>query len=646
MTTYNGTRFPDSLTGGSTDDSISGFLGNDTLTGNTGRDVIIGGAGNDSLYSTYSYGGNDSAQDTLYGEGGDDYLVASSNDLAYGGFGLDIVVASDSNPFILSGGGGRDTLVIEADVSGSRISTFERLEISSYYAAISAAQLSSFAVIGGQVGQTEIYFELSQGGTGRANFDRAIEIAHVRGGQAPVTLSLAAGSMTALDYYGGVGDNTITSGSGNDTLTGNQGSDILRGGAGDDLLYSTYSYTSNDDDPDWLNGGVGNDSLRAGTNDFAYGGSGDDTLIADDEHAEMHGGAGDDWMQASRGADILDGGGGVDTVSFETSYVDLSVNLNVRGFQDTGGSGGDSLTGFENVIGGSGDDTLVGTAAANLLEGGRGDDVLNGGAGSDTASYAGSTSDVAVDLRISGAQDTDGAGIDTLLDMENLIGGAGDDRLAGTALGNVIEGGEGSDIIDGRLGIDVADYVHATAHVEVRLDTTGPQNTGGAGTDTLIRIEDLRGSAFADALTGNRGANHLTGLDGNDFIVGLGGSDTLTGGLGADRMRGGGGADVFDFNSTGESTRTTTDVIGDFAGVGQSWGDRIDLSTIDANTGASGNQAFALGVRSAGGLSLVDWGASTLVRGNTDADAAFEFTLLIRDGGKHASDYIAADFIL
>ena len=83
-----------------------------------------------------------------------------------------------------------------------------------------------------------------------------------------------------------------------------------------------------------------------------------------------------------------------------------------------------------------------------------------------------------------------------------------------------------------------------------------------------------------------------------------------------------------------------------FEGVGLAGGDRIDLSGIDANTGAAGNQAFAFGGTGIGRVSLVDTGGNTLVRCNTDRDADFELELVIEDGTALASAYRDIDFIL
>ena len=130
-----------------------------------------------------------------------------------------------------------------------------------------------------------------------------------------------------------------------------------------------------------------------------------------------------------------------------------------------------------------------------------------------------------------------------------LLGLEGNDRLRldstlGTGFISTISGAAGDDVLisslgldtlDGGTGTDEASYVQAVSAVNVSLLIVGSQNTGGAGTDTLVAIENLTGSNFGDLLTGNTGNNALSG--------GLG-SDTLNGGLGDDKLEGGQGADV------------------------------------------------------------------------------------------------------
>lgn len=575
-----------------------------------------------------------------------------SRDVANGGTGDDTIVAS-GGPRVLDGSAGHDTLRLDSDISHTQILGFERLEtaIRHSLSRLAASQFDSFSEIGAGPGRKTAHFWITGGGSSVLRFDPALERVSIEGGNAYESLTLAAGTRTALLYNGRRGDSLIVGGDIGDVLSGGAGADTLRGGAGDDVIYATGSGAT-DSDPDWLFGASGDDSLYAAENDSAFGGTGDDSLFAEYAAGSLHGDSGDDVLFASSGGDTLDGGAGNDTVSYARvpgsgghvggHVIDLALTTQ----QATGGSGFDLLMGLENVIGSNADDTLSGTDGDNIIEGGRGNDSLTGGGGRDTASYGGAGADVAVDLRIIGGQDTGGAEVDTLDGFSNLIGGAGNDALTGGVGRNIIEGGAGNDIIDGRIGVDLADYSHAATTVQVNLALTTAQNTRGAGTDTLISMEDVRGSAFADGLAGSAAQNRIDGGAGDDTLVGAANNDTLTGGLGADRLRGGTGFDTFDFNATSESTARAPDLILDFIGAGASWGDLIDLADIDADTTVAGNQAFSLGLRGAGGLTLVNVGSDTLVRGNTDADAAFEIAILLRDGGRPASAYAEHDFLL
>lgn len=153
--------------------------------------------------------------------------------------------------------------------------------------------------------------------------------------------------------------------------------------------------------------------------------------------------------------------------------------------------------------------------------------------------------------------------------------------------------------------------------------------------------------------TGTSGNDVLTGTSGADWLHGYAGNDTLRGNAGADILSGGAGSDTFDFDVASHSSGMFRDVLrgadgaAAFEGAGAAAGDRIDLSGIDANDLVAGNQSFTFGGTGAGQISIVELGnTSTLVRANTDKDAAFEFELIIEDGKVHSSQYTAADFIL
>ena len=120
----------------------------------------------------------------------------------------------------------------------------------------------------------------------------------------------------------------------------------------------------------------------------------------------------------------------------------------------------------------------------------------------------------------------------------------------------------------------------------------------------------------------------------------------MNGGTGIDVYYGGSGRDTFAFSTTSSSDPSTPDRINDFEAAGSGKGDLIDVSVIDADGGLGVNDSFVFGSAGLRGLSVVDSGTDTLVRLNTDNDAAFESVILIVDGAVLASAYTAADFVL
>ena len=114
-----------------------------------------------------------------------------------------------------------------------------------------------------------------------------------------------------------------------------------------------------------------------------------DRLFGDDGDNVIAAGSGNDWVEGDDGADTLDGGDGADTVSYEWS--DAAVMVNLRTNQvSSGDAEGDSIRGFEHIIGSEHADTLTGDDGDNLIRGGGGADTLDGGGGADTLSYSGS----------------------------------------------------------------------------------------------------------------------------------------------------------------------------------------------------------------------------------------------------------------
>ena len=442
------------------------------------------------------------------------------------------------------------------------------------------------------------------------------------------------------------------------------GNDTINGGGGNDLIAGDLRRASSD-------------STVTGGHDVIRGGAGDDTIHGDAISAESVSAivvGGNDRLYGEDGIDHLYGGGGGD-------------------FLD-GGAGSDRLLGDEGndqFYGGADGDALYGGAGNDLLDGGMLTDYLEGGTGNDTY-FINSVADT--------VKEDAGSGIDTVwstlgttylaANAENLsyngvgnftgngnelantiTGGAGADTLNGGDGNDILIGGAGADVLNGGNGVDTASYSTASAGVDARLTGNSLNFGGDARGDTYSGVENLTGSAFQDnllgdnltnTLNGGAGGDNLFGLGGNDLLIGGDGSDfslhgdagndVLRGGLGADHLFGGLGNDFFDFDTVADSAPGARDIVRAdggaiaFEGAGMAGGDRIDLAGIDANTIVGGNQAFVFGGTGIGRVSAVTSGTDTLIRGNTDNDAAFEFALLIEDGGVLASAYRAGDFML
>jgi Ca2+-binding RTX toxin-like protein len=132
---------------------------------------------------------------------------------------------------------------------------------------------------------------------------------------------------------------------------------------------------------------------------------------------------------------------------------------------------------------------------------------------------------------------------------DRLYGGAGNDLVWGEMGDDMFAGGPGDDVIDGGGGIDTAAYWDAAGGVTVNLAVAGLQDTGGDGIDALTDVENLVGSAFGDLLSGDAGDNALTGGAGDDDLSGGSGNDLLDGGTGNDYVDGGDGVDVVDYRA-------------------------------------------------------------------------------------------------
>ncbi|QXE08941.1 retention module-containing protein [Pseudomonas sp. AN-B15] len=186
-----------------------------------------------------------------------------------------------------------------------------------------------------------------------------------------------------------------------------------------------------------------------------------------------------------------DNHGGSDTASVSITYQDGHTLTGTAGDDIlVAGSGNNLLNGGDGndvLTAGSGNNEMHGGAGNDLLYSGPGNDILDGGTGIDTVSYAHATAGVTVNLGLLGAQNTIGAGTDTISNIENLVGSNFNDTLTGDNNNNVINGGLGNDILNGGGGDDLL------------IGGMGNNTlTGGAGADTF---QYLKGNTGHDTIT-------------------------------------------------------------------------------------------------------------------------------------------------
>jgi hypothetical protein len=177
------------------------------------------------------------------------------------------------------------------------------------------------------------------------------------------------------------------------TITGTNRGETLTGTAG----------------PDVICGLGGNDTINGlGGNDTIYGGAGNDRIS---------GGTGDDQLIGDAGADTLNGGAGADTVDYSAVSAPLTITIDGRANDGAAGERDTVALDVENVIGGSGSDSITGSSAANDLDGGTGNDTITGGGGDDA-----------------------------------IDGGTGNDTIGGGAGNDTLDGESGIDQVDGGTG--------------------------------------------------------------------------------------------------------------------------------------------------------------------------------------------------
>ena len=696
--TITGTAFADIIGGLGGDDTIDGLagndrldggFGNDVLNGGDGDDVILGGLGNDTVNGG---GGSDTAD---YSGATSSVMVSLVTGVASGGAGADTltsienitgssfadIIAGDDNANVINGGGGIDSLnggggddqlqagapglsstaadiIKAAGTANNTISTavsvaggFDRLPDDDI---VDATTVPHATVVATTHGGVEYYAVTVQAGDvvvfdiDNASFDSTLRLFDATGtelaknddaaadGGVQTDSSLTYTFATAGTYYIQVAEwDENVGGTFTSQAPDAGGTYALHISVPSAPFAPTLSIGST------LNGDAGADRLT--------GGFGDDTL---------NGGTGNDTLAGAGGTDTIDGGDGVDTAVYAGNRADYTITSEngVTTITTVGqAEGTDRLTNVErlqfadglrdiagnpitsdggDINGTPGNDALVGTSVAEIINGADGDDVItgglgndtiDGGAGTDTAVFAGSIGAYAITGGPNGSVIVTGPdGSDTLTGIERVRfdndtyvlatgfryfeGTAAGDTLNGTASSDEIRGldgadtingsggddliigGLGNDVIDGGVGQDTAVFSGSITNYTITSSGGDTSVVGAGGSDIIRNVERVRfddgifvlatgrqyleGSNNAETITGSFRADEIYGLGGNDTINGGGGDDLILGGLGNDVIDGGVGQDTAVFSGS-ITSYTITSSGGDTSVVGADGSDTI-----------------------------------------------------------------------
>jgi len=529
----------DTVFAGEGKDSVDAGLGNDSVVGEAGNDTLNGDDGDDTLIGDFEGDSDTSVRgNSIAGPGGDDVLFGGAGtDSLYGGSGNDSLYGGDGDDSLL-GGHGDDLLE-----GGAGNDDLE-----------------------GLYGDDTIY-----GGDGNDHVFGRDGADLIYGGDGVDTL------------VGSIGIDTLYGGAGNDILAGSQGSDLIYGGTGDDLVYigvpapGDIDYDNEgsiylDEGNDFLDagdatlrfdayGGDGNDYMIAGVGDDSlFGGTGNDQIFAGAGNDQLTGDAGDDYIEGQSGDDtfhLADGFGRDTLVGGETgeaegdsldantmttnSVLDLSAGgasnpedgtLTV---DSTGGAGGPDIQ-YVRVFKPVSAIANAGIFPTGVIDFSAGewfyvpvsdlDGVLDGNQGS-------------ADTSQNFADDFDGLSV-----TSNGFGAAGKAEYL-DANGNPFFVAWVSDVYDGATGVPATTYL-------IVSDAGGAEPTGTA---TSTGMQDPNGQFEYTSFTAPIQIANFSEIErftlgsGNDSVIGSGSDDIVATGAGADTVNGGAGNDQFDLGA-------------------------------------------------------------------------------------------------
>lgn len=478
-----------------------------TIAQHANRTVVIPSTALASLVAAAAGG---AGNDTLIGNSRSNSLIGNDgNDSLDGRGGSDFFSGGNGNDLLVGGPGDdsyqlQTTAAAETDTIGERAG--EGMDRLSLTTSIGVSPVPGATV------------DLSTAGTAVATWglttvlvQNAGEAANLEDVSTHDGPDVVTGNASRNRIFTSQGNDVVAAGPGADTISGNEGDDALAGGPGDDI----YQFFDTDD--------------------------------AETDTITELAGEGVDGFRLS--------GGPPATIDLSTA----TTTLGTYGTMTIAVAAAGQAANLENLISSTGNDTLTGNAADNVLSAGAGNDRLTGGPGDDTYLFEKAT-----------VPETDVVAEEP---------GGGTDRLdfsVGSDEPRRLFGGGVPLLPDDPLTVDLASTTTALMSSATRTIVT-------AAAGQAANLEDVVGGVAGDTITGNASSNVLDGGPGDDALAGGQGDDRLLGGTGSDRLAGGPGDDDYVL-APARPFAPETDSIAELPGEGS---DLLDLSGLRAGDGAT-----------------------------------------------------------
>jgi Ca2+-binding RTX toxin-like protein len=555
-----GTSAVDTMNGSGADDNFIGSDGADTYNGSGGNDYIsYGASGASSVTVSYSSFGNGTVTknglgttDTLNSiewvrgtaNSGDSFSGSTSNDTFAGSTGSDSYTGNAGSDMLTYFNWGAETgRSIVVTYTSSTSQSIVKSSASGTDTTTSVEFIQGTPqndVFNGSSGLDSYQGSLGEdtytGNAGGGSLNDFLSYSSFRGGPTGVKVDMSVGTvdkMASGSGFGAGGSGTPDGGtdyiSGINSVFGTSGNDYFQGG---DPAHSLF--------------------LPTGTTEFFTTGAGNDTIIGTND---LINDVGSVFVFASyTNLTSLNGGVGINFNLSQNSFNKGSYSIAFGG----GAIGFDTFDHLTGVVGTNVSDTLTGgghyqsyTDFFSIMRPMAGNDIVNGGIGGDRVDYGNSTLGMTVFLY---GQDSagptgdnhgvamngySGGEVDTLVNIEGVSTGSGNDTLTGSdrtlnefgyAMHETFIPGSGNNVIDGKAGHDIVQYNNVLAAISATVGGASGSVSHDGFTDTLANVEGVIASFFNDTLTGTQGATYqyFEGLGGNDSINA---NNTLAGAL-------------------------------------------------------------------------------------------------------------------